>query len=307
MFLRTLSDHAFDNTERPVSSDSRWGRENCIIMRRARRAELAPCMHTLSIRAAWGGTEVCHVGGRDIGVDDDNFLILNHGRVYATSIRAVHPVESLAICFRPGLAERACGAMLAPIERSLSDGYALAAAAPEFIENLQSHDSCVTPVLQFIRAHALQGLEDDEWYEEQLHFLLERMLRHRLRVRERIDALRLTRVTTRREVFRRIGQAADFIHTSYARPIDLDQMARAACLSKYHFLRLFALVHGMTPFSYLQRKRARVALRLLRTTAYSVAEVACTVGFSQRTTALRQIRRWTGLKPLEIRNGYVST
>lgn len=306
MLLRTLSDHAFDNTERPLSSDPRWGRENCIVMRRARRAELAPCTHTLSIRAAWGGTEVCRVGGRDIGVDDDNFLILNHGRVYATSIAAAHPVESLAICFRPGLAERACGAMLVSIERGLADGYTLAPMDPDFIENLQPHDSCVTPVLQFIRAHALQGLEDAAWYEEQLHFLLERMLRHRVRAREKVDALRLTRATTRREVSRRIGLAADFIHTNYARPIDLDQMARAACLSKYHFLRLFALVHGMTPFSFLQRKRARVALRLLRTTAYSVAEVACSVGFSQRTTALRQIRRWTGLRPLEIRNGYVS-
>ncbi len=102
---------------------------------------------------------------------------------------------------------------------------------------------------------------------------------------------------------RRIGHATDFLHTNYAQPIDLDEIARAACLSKYHFLRLFALVHGMTPFSYLQRKRARVALRLLRTTAYTVAEVACSVGFSQRTTALRQIRRWTGLRPLQIRTG----
>ena len=306
MLLRTLSDHSFESAERPLSSDPRWGRENCIIMRRARRAELAPCAHALSIRAAWGGTELCHVGGRDIGVDDDNFLILNHGRVYGTSIRATHAVESLAICFRPGLAERACGAMIVSLERALAEGDTVPAVQPEFIEQLQPHDSSVTPVLQYIRAHALQGVEDDAWYEEQLHFLLERMLRHRVRLQDKVAALRLTRATTRREVFRRIGHATDFLHTNYAQPIDLDEIARAACLSKYHFLRLFALVHGMTPFSYLQRKRARVALRLLRTTAYTVAEVACSVGFSQRTTALRQIRRWTGLRPLQIRTGEVS-
>ena len=97
------------------------------------------------------------------------------------------------------------------------------------------------------------------------------------------------------------------MQTHYAQPIDLDEIAKVACLSKYHFLRLFALVHGMTPFSYLQRKRARVALRLLRTTAFTVADVACTVGFGQRTTVLRQIQRWTGLRPLQIRTSDVST
>ena len=142
--------------------------------------------------------------------------------------------------------------------------------------------------------------------DEQLHFLLERMQRHRSQVQERVDSLRLARASTRHEVFRRIGYATDFMQTHYARSIDLDEIAKVACLSKYHFLRLFALVHGMTPFSYLQRKRARVALRLLRTTAFTVAEVACSVGFGQRTTVLRQIRRWTGLRPLQIRTAGVS-
>lgn len=303
MLQRSLSDHMFDKAELRPGNDLRWGRENCIMVRRTRRAELSSCMHTLSIRAAWGGTELCHVGNRDVGIDDDSFLILNHGRVYSTSIRATHPVESLAICFRPGLVERACGAMAVSLDRALSDAGTIAALEPEFVENLQPHDTCVTPVLQFIRRHALQGLDDEAWYEEQLHFLLERMQRHRMRLLDWIDALRLTRATTRREVFRRIGHATDFMQTHYARPLDLDEIARVACLSKYHFLRLFTLVHGVTPFSYLQRKRARVALRLLRTTAFTVAEVACNVGFGQRTTVLRQIQRWTGLRPLQIRTG----
>ena len=306
MLLRTLSDHASASVEAQLSSDPRWGRENCVMLRRARRAELGPRIHTLSVRASWGGTELCRVGGREIGVDDDNFLILNHGRNYSSALRATHPMESLVICFRPGLAEAACGAMAASLDTALANGPTVPVAEPEFIENLQPHDRCITPVLRFIRAHALQGLDDESWYEEQLHFLLERMQRHRSELQERVDELRLARAPTRREVFRRIGYATDFMQTQYARSIDLDEIAKVACLSKYHFLRLFALVHGMTPFSYLQRKRARVALRLLRTTAFTVAEVACSVGFGQRTTVLRQIRRWTGLRPLQIRAAGVS-
>jgi AraC family transcriptional regulator len=239
-------------------------------------------------------------------VDDDTFLILNSGRTYSTSIRAQFPVESLAICFRPALAEAAYAAMSVSLAKALADGAGLPEQTIEFGENLQAHDRLVTPVLRFVKAHVAQGLEDEGWYEEQLHFLLERMQLHSSQVQERVQSLQLARAATRREVFRRIGYATDFMQTHYARSIDLDEIAKVACLSKYHFVRLFALVHGMTPFSYLQRKRARVALCLLRTTAFTVAEVACSVGFGQRTTVLRQIRRWTGLRPLQIRTAGVS-
>src|SRR4030095_17045390 len=97
-----------------------------------------------------------HLSGRTIAVDDDSFLILNPGRVYSTSIRATQPVESLTIAFQPEL----INAMVQP---------------PDFIENLQPHDATVSPVLKFIRAHLWRGLVDEDWYEEQVIFLLERM------------------------------------------------------------------------------------------------------------------------------------
>jgi AraC-like DNA-binding protein len=169
------------------------------------------------------------------------------------------------------------------------------------MESLQPHDALVSPVLRFIKAHVLQGLEDEAWLEEQLLFLLERMQAHRSNQLMRIDALKLSRAVTRREIFRRIGYATDLLHTHYARPLDLDALSAVAYLSKYHFLRLFTLVHGMTPMTYLQRKRTRAALRLLRTTNLTVDEVACSVGFARRSTVLRQIQRWTGLRPTQIR------
>jgi len=42
-------------------------------------------------------------------------------------------------------------------------------------------------------------------------------------------------------------------------------------------------------------------LRLLQTTPLDVSEIASSVGFSQRHALLRQIRRWTGLSPRQIR------
>lgn len=115
---------------------TRWGRESCIVWGRLQHGDFGPCTHTLSIRAAWGGVESVHIDGRAIGVDDDNFLILNHGRIYSTSIRGGQPVESLAICFHPAL-----------VEQMHVEG-----ASSQFLEHLRPHDAVVSPLLQSIRA-----------------------------------------------------------------------------------------------------------------------------------------------------------
>jgi AraC family transcriptional regulator len=117
----------------------------------------------------------------------------------------------------------------------------------------------------------------------------------------RIDELQFIRGSTRREIYRRVGFAADYIHTNYAQSLDLGELARVACLSKYHFLRLFALVHGITPHAYLQRERTNVAVRLLRTTRLTVGEVAERVGFAERSTLLRRLRRCMGSTSVQIR------
>jgi AraC family transcriptional regulator len=301
MLLRTLPDFVAAHAEVQQSFNSKWGRENCIVWGRTRRSKFGPRTHSLSIRAAWGGEERCQFDGRTVAVDDDSFLILNNGRVCTTQIDAPQPVESFAIYFGPQLVEHTYGAMTLSIEKALERGDAVVERSAEFLESLQPHDKLVSPVLRFIRLHVLRGVDDEAWYDEQLNFLLERMLAHRDGLIERIDALELIRTSTRREIFRRISLATDYLHSNYRQPIDLESLGKAACLSKYHFLRLFTRVHGITPHQYLLRKRAKTALRLLQTTPLDVCEIASSVGFAQRHALLRQMRRWTGLSPREIR------
>jgi AraC family transcriptional regulator len=290
MLLRSLPDLAQSNAEFQSWFQSKWGRENCIVWGR-----------TLSIRAAWGGVEHCYLNGRTLAIDDDNFLILNHGQIYSTSIRALQPVESLAICFKPELAEQIYSEASASIEQALVRGDVSAERSPDFMENLHPHENSVSPVLRFIRTHISRGVVDEAWYDEQLVFLLARMQCHHQRLLETVDSIALIRPSTRREVYRRISLATDFMHTHYAQDIDLSTLAKMGYLSKYHFLRLFSLVHGMTPRTYLQRKRISVAVRLLESTRMTMSEIAASVGFAEESTLVRQMRRWTQMTPRQVR------
>ncbi|MEY2459942.1 MAG: hypothetical protein QOG30_1772, partial [Acidimicrobiaceae bacterium] len=68
------------------------------------------------------------------------------------------------------------------------------------------------------------------------------------------------------DVLVHLRRARDHADRSYAGPLTLEEMAAVACLSKYHFLRLFRATYGMTPMGYVSKRRIERAQDLLRAT-----------------------------------------
>jgi AraC family transcriptional regulator len=271
-----------------------WGKVNAILCGAETDAAYMPYMQSLSIKACWGGTERYFVDNRTLNVDDDSYLILNDRRTYASSLRSDRPVRSFSIFFQPGFAEEVLGGMLTPQDRILDRCMEPERRSVEFAEHLRRHDRLVTPVLRYIAFHVDKGIDDEAWYEEQLSFLLERMLGSHRMTAQAMQSLPASRSAKRLELYRRLSWGRDFIHSNYHRSITIDDMARAACLSKFHFIRLFHALEGVTPYRYLQQKRVAAAQRLLANTQLSHVEIADQVGFDHRSTMFRHMRRVTG-------------
>lgn len=89
-----------------------------------------------------------------------------------------------------------------------------------------------------------------------------------------------------------LRRARDLIDREYARPLDVDEIARAALMSTAHFSRRFRAAYGETPYAYLMTRRMEKAKMLLRRGEMSVTEVCMAVGctsigsFSARFTEL---------------------
>jgi AraC family transcriptional regulator len=279
-----------------------WGKDNAVLCGQETDAEYHPYEQRLSIKACWGGEERYFIDNRTLTVDDDNYLIVNDRRTYSSSLRSARPVCSFSVFFRPGFAEEVLGGILTPQDRILECGGRTEGRSVEFGEHLRPHDGIVTPALRYIALNVERGVDDGAWYEEQLSFLLERMLGSHRSANEAAQSLSAIRPAKREELYRRLSWGRDFIQSNYRRQITLDDMASAACLSKYHFIRLFHALEGVTPYRYLQQKRVAAAQRLLSTTSLSHVEIAEQVGFDHRSTMFRHIRRLTGRSGRHWRN-----
>lgn len=77
-----------------------------------------------------------------------------------------------------------------------------------------------------------------------------------------------------------LRRARDHADRHYTDPIELNELAAIAQLSKYHFHRLFREVYGVTPGAYLSARRIERAADLLRTSNLTVTEVCMSVGFT---------------------------
>jgi len=301
VILRGLAADSLTGASMSARLETICQRDNCIVIARTRQAESATAARPLMLAAARGGRESYTLEHRRLAVDDDNFLLLNDGRAHASLIRSETHVETFKIFFRAGMADEVLAPLVMPADRLLEREFPFDRFGFEFCEGLRPHDRLVSPVLRYIRHHALAGSDDVAWFDEQLSYLLERLLLEHREIVRKVQAIPYARAGTRKEIYRRVALAVDYIESCYEQPIDLDTLAQVACMSKFHFLRAFRSLQGVTPQNYVQRKRALVAKRLLATTALSTVEITLRVGYASRTSLTKQVRYWTGTAPAEIR------
>lgn len=99
----------------------------------------------------------------------------------------------------------------------------------------------------------------------------------------------------------RIAAALRRLEADLAAPHPLAELAAAARLSPYHFLRVFKAVTGVTPHQWLLRARLRCAAHLLATTRRPVTEIALDVGFADLSNFIRTFRAELGAAPRRYR------
>ncbi len=98
-----------------------------------------------------------------------------------------------------------------------------------------------------------------------------------------------------------VRRALNFMEERYLEDISLKDIARAACLSPYHFCRLFKKEMGITCISYLSRLRIEKAKSLLGNTPYPVTQICFEVGFNDLSHFERVFRSIEGIPPSAYR------
>jgi AraC-like DNA-binding protein len=96
---------------------------------------------------------------------------------------------------------------------------------------------------------------------------------------------------------RHLLRAKDLADARYFEPLGVDDLARAAGLSRAHFSREFRRAFGESPHAYLLTRRLERAAALLRRTDRSVADICFSVGLQSVGSFTTSFTRTYGVSP----------
>ena len=234
-------------------------------------AELHRC-HSISFVRK--GSFGCHSRGRSHDLVAGSFLIGSPGTEFICTHDHVCGDECLSFFFEPELLETV---------GDRAEAWQIGAAPP--LAELM--------VLGELAQAAVDG-QSDIGLDEVGHLLAQRFVE--VVSGEAKKPPRVTALDRRRAV-----EAALWIEAQSQREIDLEDIARQARVSPFHFLRSFSSVLGVTPHQYLVRSRLRRAARYLTEDNKPVTDVAYDVGFNDLSNFVRTFHRAAGVSPLKFR------
>jgi len=281
---------------------ARLGEHNLVLHAFARRHSVQSYAGPLSIKTVLRGRVSWVVGGRELVVSPKSFLVLAAGERYSMEIDEVHPVETCCAFFASGYLEQVALDLTSDAEAALE--------APDRIGPSLAYLSAIHGDCEQMLTNRVATLADrcakqlnPSGTEEDFLVLATTLLEFYQQIRAQVNRVPCLRLSTRQELFRRLLVGRDYIHSHYLGSVSLANIARAACLSLYHFHRGFTLAFQETPHSYLTRLRLTQARTMIESGS-SVLEACLTVGFSSPSAFSRLFRARFGQPPSEVRRKF---
>jgi AraC-like DNA-binding protein len=215
------------------------------------------------------GAALLWLRDRQVRVDADSFLILN-GALPREVASGSTDIVSIAI---------RCDVFDETMSCAVDGG---------FLEHLRPIRSDLGQALLAVAAGSA-GAGGTESSSSPQRLLAELAIVDEARERTRAQTIPSVKAKTRSELLKRVLLATDFILSHFEQTLSLDDIARAASLSRFHFARLFRSVHGVTPYAYLLSRRAKEAALLLDS-GDCASSVAPRVGLRCAATMHRLLR-----------------
>jgi AraC-like DNA-binding protein len=102
-------------------------------------------------------------------------------------------------------------------------------------------------------------------------------------------------------ILRAVERAIHTMKNNLGDRLTIDDLARSAMFSKFHFSRVFQRVTGVSPGRFLSAMRVAEAKRLLLTTSITVADIGHQVGYNSVGTFSSRFRSSVGVPPITYR------
>jgi AraC family transcriptional regulator len=241
------------------------------------------------------GISVVTTDKRRVVVRDNFFYVSNQDQYYTLEVEKTQKAETFNIHFGEFFANEVL-ASLSTSPLGLLENNSIQSETFVLHNRLYKRSCKIEMLLQ-----NLQTRNDTNLFEEEcLTALMTEIFKEDQATRKIVERITSIKQSTREEILKRLTGVTDYIYSSYDRDISLDELANIACLSKFHFLRLFKIAFQVTPLQFITNIRMVRAKEILKQRKNAVKEIGRMLGFRDSSSFSRTFFNYYGVYPTQL-------
>ncbi|HWK02497.1 MAG TPA: AraC family transcriptional regulator [Puia sp.] len=300
MYYTSLPDHSKPGFDEQ-SHFSQFKRQNIVFNALAGKSYRVRHVGCLSIKTILSGEEWYEINNRPLAVRPGQFLILNDNQDYTCQVDTAGEVRIQSVFFQAAFASAVFRDALTRESVLLDNPFEAEGPSLEFFQTLYDTDTGLMQRLGSLIASLNEYGYDSNRVDEHLVFLLHHLIRTHKKEAERARRVSAIKPATKKEIYKRLCIAKDFLHSTFMDKQNLSGISRTACLSSPQLVRQFKAVFRTTPHQYLTRIRLTHAAGLLKQTSTPVHEITWKCGFENTSAFCRAFKTEYGVPPLHFR------
>lgn len=259
----------------------------------------------ISIKYIVSGTESYSVGGRGIQVPHGTYLLVNDGR----QVECLPGLESEAISvfLNKEVVQDVINVCRKKEVRLLDIPFDDSNIRFEFMEHpFSQKDELGDRLKRLYQKIMAQGTPDTRFVEETYFSIAESLVFAQDKVQREVRRIDKVKKSTREELYKRLLLARDYIASTTRYEFNFSLLCAQCGLSKYHLIRLFRSVFGMTPYRYYLNCKVEESKSFLKNKGLRIKDVAYDAGFTDVHSFSKIFKGVTGLSPSHYRTMILS-
>ncbi len=250
------------------------------------------------IKYVCDGVERYAVNRQSFQVKKGNYLLVNGEKNTSVEIDSKKPVKGICIHLTTDLVQEVVASFVAP-DAPISDlELAQFFYTEAFLENQYArHLNTLGKNLMDLERRVESRSFHEESINKELFFdLASSLVVDQTSVFRQLQNLKSVKTETKKDLFRRLNRGKEFIDSHLTEQINIEQIAREAGMSEFHFYRLFKQMKGISPYQYILHTRLEKSRDFL-SRGFSVSETAFYCGFSSIFSFSKSFKKMYGKAP----------
>lgn len=255
----------------------------------------------LSIRTISDGYQYHKVNNQDLMLSRDNYLLIREGEAFYSEISTKKNVEGLLVAFEKNDVQSINNYINSRESQLLDDPF-------ETISDdipLDSQTISISNDLKLLMFQLKYGIvtqiDYKLYYEELFMKILKTIFKDQDNINERIKKIKAKKYSTKKEIFRRVRKAKDYLDGNLGEDLSIKKLSQVATMSPFHFVRSFKDSFKYSPHAYITKQRISKAKYLLQDSNDTIGEICQQVGILNSSSFIRLFKEYEGCTPNNYR------